>query len=291
MRIKLIAIATALVALAVGVATSHAALQNAVGVNVNFKKAGGPGTLQVQLINFDGNLLSSGGGPANPTKALSDADMHTTLYQGGGLVPQRVKQLIVKSTSAKFNSKAPEVGYCKLVNPDTGATGIPTRATGMTGAETLTPIKGETNPASVLKNCPLKTMIGSGTFTAVVGQVGTAYNPSQAGALEGKIYVYNYKPAAGDALGTIALLHVDNPVPANQYLYNGVSKSGVLTANIPARSEIPTNLDASIPAGEVVMTSLNLKLTAPKPKKKNGKPIFTIKSFSNLNVYGRMVRE
>lgn len=289
MRIKLIAIATALVALAVGVTTSHAALQNAVGVNISFKKAGGPGNLKVQLINFDGNLLKSSGAPADPTKPLSDADMSKTLYNGNGVVPQRVKQLIVKSTSAKYNSKA--LPYCKLVNPDTGAVGIPTRAGGMTGAESLTPIKGESNNKTVLKNCPLKSIIGSGSFTAVVGNVGSAYDPGAAGALEGKVYIYNYKPASGDAMGTIALLHVDNPVPANQYLYNGVSKSGVLTANIPARSEIPTNLDASIPAGEVVMTSLNLKLTAPKPAKKNGKPIFTIKSFSNLNVYGRMVRE
>ncbi len=279
MRIKLIAIATALVALAVGVATSHAALQNALQVKVNFKKAGGPGSLSIQLINMDDQKLPEG-------KPMSAAQLKTALYDGG-LVPERVSKLIVASNSAKYNSKA--LPYCNVVY--NGQKKIPTRADGITGAENLTPIPGEKNPSDVLKNCPTKSILGSGTFTAVVGTKGAPYDPSQAGALEGKIYVYNYKPASGDQFGTVALLHVDNPVPANQYIYSGVSKSGVLKSVIPTRAEIPTNLDATIPAGEVAMTSLNLTLKAPKPAKKNGKPIFTIKSFSNLNVYGQLERE
>lgn len=300
MRIKLIAIATALVALAVGVATSHAALQNAVAVDVKFKKAGGPGSLNVQLVNFSGNLLkctakgagnvcATPGGPLPESSAPTIWDLQASLYHGNGIVPERVARLVVKSTSAKYNSKA--LPYCTLKNPDTGVVGIPTRAAGMTGAEQLTPVPGESNNPAVLKSCPLKSLIGKGTFTAVVGTPGQPYNTAKAGALMGKIYVYNYKPNKGDALGAIALLHVDDPVPANQYLYNGVSKSGVLVSNIPTRAEIPLNLDLNIPAGEVVMTSADLKLTSPKPAKKNGKPLFTIKSFSNLNVFGRMVRE
>jgi hypothetical protein len=38
------------------------------------------------------------------------------------------------------------------------------------------------------------------------------------------------------------------------------------------------------------MTSLSLKLTSPKPPK-GKKPIFTIKSFKNLDVGGSIVRE
>lgn len=277
MRIKLIAIATALVALAVGVTTSHAALQNALQVKMNFKKAGGPGSLSLQLINMDDAPLPEG-------KPMSKGQLHNALYDGG-LVPQRVAKLIVQSTSAKYNSKA--VKYCTVVF--NGQKKIPTNADGITGAENLTYVPGEKNPSDVVKNCPKDSLIGQGSFTAVVGNAGSPYDPSQAGALEGKVYVYNYKPASGDQLGTVAMLHVDNPVPANQYLYSGVSKKGVLTVTVPRRSEIPINLANAIPDGEVNMTSAQLDLKPKAPKK--GKPLFTIKSFSNLNVYGQLVRE
>lgn len=281
MRIKLIAIATALVALAFGVTSSHAALQNALQATVKFKKAGGPGSLSLQLINMDDAPLPDG-------VPLSARQFHDRLYDGG-LVPQRVSKLIVQTSSAKFNSKA--LPYCNLTDPNTGQKkDIPTRATGMTGGEEYSYVPGAKNAPAVTKNCPAKSVIGKGNFTAVVGTPGTAYDPGQAGALEGTVVVYNYKPAGGDTLGTIARLHVDNPVPATQYLYTGVSKKGVFTAKVPSRAEIPTNLDASIPAGEVSMTSILLNLTAPKPPK-GKKPIFTVKSFSNLNVYGQLVRE
>lgn len=277
MRTKLIILATALVALVVGVGSSSAALQNALQVKMNFKKAGGPGSLSLQLINMDDAPLPEG-------KPMSAGALHNALYDGG-LVPQRIAKIIVQSNSAAYNSKA--LPYCTVVF--NGQKKIPTRADGITGAENLTYVPGEPNSAEVSKNCPKSSIIGKGTFTATVGTPGQPYDPSQAGALEGKIYVYNYKPAGGDQLGSVAMLHVDNPVPANQYLYSGVKK-GVLTTVVPKRSEIPTNLDAAIPAGEVSMTSVNLNLTAPKPKK-GKKPIFTIKSFSKLDVYGQLVRE
>lgn len=279
MRFKLIAIATALVALAVGVTTSHAALQNALQVKMNFKKAGGPGSLSLQLINVDDTPLPEG-------KPMSAAQLKASLFDGG-LVPQRISKLVVQSNSAKFNSKA--IPYCKIVF--NGQAKIPTRADGITGAEELSYVPGEQNSAQVSKDCPKTSIVGKGDFTATIGTPGLAYDPSQAGAIQGTVVVYNYKPASGDQLGTVARLHVDNPVPANQYLYAGVSKKNILTAIVPKRSEIPTNLDASLPAGEVSMTSLSLNLTSPKPKKKNGKPLFTIKSFSKLDVYGQLVRE
>jgi hypothetical protein len=291
MRTKLIVIATALVALAVGVTSSNAALQNAIQVKMNFKKAGGPGSLSVQLINMDDAPLPDG-------VPLSATQLQAALNDGG-LVPQRIAKLVVQSTSAKFNSKA--LPYCRLgkvvLDPVTNAkTGfeivntIPTRATGMTGAEQYTYVPGKQNDKDVVKACPAKSLIGKGDFTAVIGTPGQPYNPSQAGAISGKVYLYNYKPQGSDQFGTLAMLSVQNPVPANQYLYNGVDRKNVLRAVVPSRAEIPTNLDASLPAGEVAMTSLSLKMTAPKPAK-GKKPIFTVKSFSNLNVYGQLVRD
>jgi hypothetical protein len=291
MRIKLIAIATAILALAVGVTASNAALQNAIQVKMNFKKAGGPGSLSLQLINMDDATLPEGA-PMSATQlqnALND----------GGLVPQRVSKLIVQSSSAKFSTKS--LPYCQLgkviLDPNTNAkTGfeivktIPTRATGMTGAENYTYVPGKQNDKDVTKACPSKSLLGKGDFTAVIGTPGQPYNPAQAGAISGKVYLYNYKPQGGDQFGTLAMLSVQNPVPSNQYLYAGVDRKNVLRTSVPSRAEIPTNLDASLPAGEVSMTSLQLKITAPKPAK-GKKPIFTVKSFSNLNVYGQLVRE
>jgi hypothetical protein len=76
---------------------------------------------------------------------------------------------------------------------------------------------------------------------------------------------------------------------ANQYQYVGVSKKGVITTILPSRADIAQYIADLLPPGTISMTKLNLKLTAPKPKK--GKPIFSIKSFSNLNVSGQLVRE
>lgn len=282
MRIKLIAIATALVAIAVGVTTSHAALQNAVSVSVKFKKAGGPGSLSLQLINMDDIPLPEG-------TPLSKNALKQRLYDGGK-VPERVAKLIVQSKAAQFNSKS--MPYCKVVF--NGADRIPTRSTdpSFTGAESLTEVPGaKDNTADSKKNCPKSTLLGKGDFTAVIGTPGQPYDPANGTALEGTVYVYNYKPRAGDKFAVVARLKVENPVPANQYLYSGVDKKNVLRAVVPNRSELPPNLDGALPPGEVVMTSLTLNLTAPKPKKKNGKPVFTIKSFSNLDVYGQLVRE
>jgi hypothetical protein len=281
MRIKLIAIATALAALAFGVTTSHAALQNALQASMKFKKAGGPGSIQLQLVNVDDTPLPDG-------KPLSARQFHDRLYDGG-LVPQRISKIVIQTSSAKFNSKA--LPYCALTDPNTGQKkDIPTRATGMTGAEEYSYVPGDQNAKAVSKNCPAASIIGKGDFTATVGNPGSPYDPGQAGALEGTVIVYNYKPAGGHTLGTVARLHVENPVPATQYIYSGITKSGVFTADVPSRAELPSNLEASIPAGEVSMTSIVLKLTAPKPPKGKG-PIFTVKSFSNLNVYGQLVRE
>lgn len=282
MRAKLIVLAVALLAMAVPVATSEAALQNAVQAKLHFKKAGGPGSIFVQLVNMDDVPLPEG-------KPLSRRGLSMAL-RNGGLVPQRLKRIVIQSRSARFNRRA--LPYCKVVFR--GQARIPTRADGITGAEELTYVPGQRNSRSVSRACPKRSILGRGDFTATVGTPGQPYNPAQAGALEGTIIVYNYRPARGDTLGTVVRLHVDNPVPSTQYIYTGVSKRNVLTANVPSRAEIPTNLDATIPPGELSMTSVNLSLKAPTPKRrhgKRGKPIFTVKSFKKLDLYGQLIRE
>lgn len=262
MRTKLILIATVVAALAIGVTASNAALQNSVSVSLKFKKAGGPGTLDLSLTNVE----------------------------DGGLVPQRIAKMIISSSSGVYNSKA--LPYCKIVPTQTvgGKDEIPTNAAGNNTSDFLAPQPGGKNSATVLKNCPLNSLVGKGTFEAVVGTVGQPYDPSQSGLITGNTYLFNYKPRSGDTLAFVAWIQSNNPVPnANQYQYVGVSKKGVITTTLPNRGDIPPNIAAVLPAGTISMTKLKLKLTSPKPKK--GKPIFSVKSFSNLNVAGQLVRE
>lgn len=284
MRIKLIAIATVIAALAVGVASSQAALQNSVGVKINFKKAGGPGTFDVQLINFDGGTTNGpDGNPFPIAKAPSDAQVKSAVLRGG-LVPQPVRRLVISSTSAKYNTKA--LPYCTIVASN-GVKDIPTNAQGNNDSSFLAPRPGSKNDKTVLKNCPLKSLVGKGTFTAVVGQPGQPYDPSQSGAINGNVYIYNYKPRKGDQAAFVAWIQSNDPVPnANQYQYVGINKKGVIDTILPGRADIPPNIAAVLPAGSITMTSMHLKLTAPK----NKRPIFTIKSFKNLNVFGQLIR-
>jgi hypothetical protein len=267
MRIKLIALATAIAALAFGVVTSQAALQQKVTVNVKFKKAGGPGSIKIQYENLE----PSGGNP--------DA-----------LVPERIAKIIVTSKAAGYNSKA--LPYCKVVPTQTvgGADEIPTNAAGNNRSDFLTPEPGGKNTQTVLKNCPLSTLVGKGTFEAVIGTVRQPFDPGASGLITGKVYAYNYKPRSGDQAAMVVWIQSDNPVPnANQYQYVGISKSGVITAILPNRGDIPPNIAAVLPDGTISMTKLSLDLTSPKPKK--GKPLFTIKSFSNLDLVAQLVRE
>jgi hypothetical protein len=267
MRIKLIALATVIAALAIGVTASQASLQQKITVNVKFKKAGAPGTIKVSLENLE------------PSAGNPDA-----------LVPERIAQLVVSSKSIVYNSKA--MPYCHIVpsqkagGPDT----IPTNAQGNNTSDFLAPEPGGKNSAIVLKNCPLTSLIGKGSFEAVVGTVRQPFDPSQAGQITGKVYAYNYKPRSGDQAAFVTWIQSNNPVPnANQYTYVGVSKSGVLTAVLPNRADIPPQIAAVLAPGVISMTKLDLTLTSPKPKK--GKPAFSIKNFSNLDVTGQLIRD
>jgi hypothetical protein len=262
MRTKLILIATVVAALAIGVSASNAALQNSVSVALKFKKAGGPGTLDVSLTNTE----------------------------DGDLVPARIKTLIISSSSGTYNTKA--IPYCKIVpslkvgGPDT----IPTNAAQNNNSEALASEPGASNSDVVKKNCPITSLVGKGKFEAAIGDVGKPFDRGQAGLITGFVYLYNYKPRAGDQLAFVAWIKSDNPVPdANQYQYVGVNKKGVIKTDLPARADIPPNIQNALPPGTISLTKLSLKLESKKPKK--GKPIFSIKSFSNLNVSGQLVRE
>lgn len=260
MRIKLIALATVVAALAIGATSANAALQNSVSAKVNFAKAGGPGTVELKLTNIDESV----GTP------------------GYGKVTERIKQLIVKSKSVAVNSKA--LPFCNLPGNV-----IPSNALGNNDSTQRVYIPGKSNSAAIKKACPSTSLIGKGTFTAVDGTVGQAADCSQAGCIKGNLYAYNYKPASGDKLGAVVLIQSDTPVPnAYQYMYVGW-RGDTLTANVPAWSDLPPIISQYLPQGTITMTSMTLKLTAPKPKK--GKPIFTIKSFKNLDVFGSIVRE
>ncbi len=282
---KRVMICTLIVAAtALGATAAHGALQNAVQVKVNFKKAGASGSISLQLVNMDDAPLPEG-------KPASTRGLRNLLYNGG-VVPQRVKRLIVQSSSIRYNRHA--LPYCKLRY--NGQYKIPTRADGISGAENLTWVPGRKNPSAVKRNCPSKSVLGQGNFTATIGTPGVAYNPAMGTVLEGTIVAYNHAPRKGDTFAAVVRLDVRNPVPATQYLYVGVNRRGVLRADIPSRLEIPSNLDGALPPGEVSLTSMAIKLKAPKPpKKRRGrkapKPIFTIKSFKSLNVYGQLVRE
>lgn len=262
MRTKVIFLVTVIAALAVGVTASNASLQQSLSVNVNFKKAGGPGNFKVSFVNVE----------------------------DGGLVPERIARMVITSKSVKYNSKA--LPYCKIIPTGSSTDTIPTNAAGNNNSEFLAPEPGQSNAATVLKNCPLKSLVGKGTFEAVVGNVRQAYDPSAAGLVTGKVFLYNYKPRSGDQAAMVAWVQSDNPVPnANQYLYVGVSKAGVINSVLPNRSDIPTKISDLLPQGVISMTKLSLTLTAPKPAKKNGKPLFTIKNFSKLDVKGELVRD
>ena len=263
MRTKLILIATVVAALAIGVSASNAALQNSVSVALKFKKAGGPGTLELSLTNTE----------------------------DGGLVPERIAKMVISSSSGVYNSKA--LPLCHIV-PSLQAGGkdeIPTNAAGNNKSDFLAPQPGGKNQAVVLKNCPLKSLVGKGTFEAVVGTVGQPYDPAQSGLITGNVYLYNYKPRSGDTLAFVAWIQSNNPVPnANQYQYVGVSKKGVITTVLPSRADIPQYIADLLPPGTISMTKVKLKLTSPAPPK-GKKPIFSIKNFSDLNVSGQLVRE
>jgi hypothetical protein len=240
MRIKLIALATVVAALAVGVVTSQAALQQKVSVNVNIPKPGAAGTVKVSLKNDD-----------------------------PGKVPERIKTIVVTSKSVKWNSKA--VPYCNVK--------IPTNADGDNNAAKLT--------------CPSKSKVGSGKFLVNTGIPGQA-PPAELYVIDGNVTVYNYKPRPGNVAGFLVEIQSDVPVPnAHQYQYVGITRAGVMTAEIPNTADLPPQVRdilLNLPGRQISLNSLDLTLKAPKVKK-GKKPLFTITNFKKLDVSGELIRE
>ncbi|MGH2906617.1 MAG: hypothetical protein ACRDKI_07585 [Solirubrobacterales bacterium] len=100
MRIKLIAVATAIAALAIGVSASNATLNSETSAKVSIKKAGAPATVKLVIDNTD-----------------------------NAVVPQRVSAVSITSKAAKWNSKA--VPQCKSK--------VPTNADNDNNAGPITP--------------------------------------------------------------------------------------------------------------------------------------------------------
>lgn len=240
MRIKLIALATVVAALAVGAMTSQAALQQKVSVNVNIPKPGNGGTIKVSLVNND-----------------------------PGQVPERIKQIIVTSKTVKWYSKA--LPYCNVT--------IPTNAAGNNNAAKL--------------SCPSKSRVGRGNFLVNTG-VREQGIPAELYEINGNITAYNYKPRSGDVAAFLVEIQSDVPVPnAHQYQYVGISRAGVMKADIPATEDLPPQVRdilLNLPGRKIALNTINLTLTAPKVKK-GKKPLFTIKSYKKLDVSGELVRE
>jgi hypothetical protein len=285
MRLKCIFLVAIVAAFTIGIGTADAALQNGVRATAKFKKAGGPGSLYVQLINIDDAELPVG-------KPVSHNTIRNYLFDGG-LVPQPVRKIIMRSRSAQYNRKA--LPYCNVYF--NGVKTLPTRAGGATGAEELTYVPGRSNTRTVARRCPKKSVLGKGTYSAVVGNAGTAYQPIVNSVITGDLLAYNYPPRPGDTMAAVVRIHVKEPVAANQYIYVGVSRAEVITGVIPTRAEIPANLDGALLPGEISVTSMDIKLTAPKPKSKRtrrgrkpGKPIFTMKTPNKLDFYGQIER-
>lgn len=240
MRIKLIALATVVAALAVGVVTSQAALQQEVKVNVSLSKAGAPATVKLSLVNDD-----------------------------PGKVPERIKTLVVTSKTVKWNSKA--APYCGVK--------IPTNA------------DGDNNAAKL--SCPSKSKVGSGKFLVNTGIPGQA-PPAELYVIDGNITVFNYKPRSGDTAAFLIEIQSDIPVPnAHQYQYVGISRSGVMTAEIPNTADLPPQVRdilLNLPGRQISLNTISLTLKAPKVKK-GKKPLFTINNFKKLDVAGKLIRE
>jgi hypothetical protein len=100
MRIKLIVIATAIAALAIGVGTSSATLNSSTSATLNVSKPGGPGTVKLVIDNTDNQV-----------------------------VPQRISEIQISSKFAKWNAKA--VPQCKSE--------VPTNANGKNNAGQISP--------------------------------------------------------------------------------------------------------------------------------------------------------
>lgn len=285
MRLKWIFLVAVIAAFSLAVGTADAALQSGVRATAKFKKAGGPGSLFVQLINIDDAALPGG-------RAVSHGTIRNYLFDGG-TVPEPVRKIIMRSTAAQYNRKA--LPYCNVYF--NGVKTLPTRAGGASGAEDLTYMPGRRNSSTVARHCPKKSLIGRGNYSAVVGAAGTPYQPIVNSILTGELLAYNYPPRPGDTMGAVVRINVKEPAAATQYIYVGVSGGKVITANIPTRAEIPANLDGILLPGEISLTSIDMKLTAPRPKsrktrrgRKAGKPIFTLRTPNKLDFYGQIER-
>lgn len=228
MRIKVIAIATAIVAaLAIGALSSNAALQQDMSANVKLSKgkAGNAATVSLNFVNEEDN----------------------------GTVPQRISEVTLSSKIIKFNPKA--APYCNISipkNPDPA-----------------------NDASSKTLNCPKKSKLTTGKFTAVTGTPGQAI-PADVGVINGEVRVFNYKPSGGQQAALLLEIWSNVPVQ-NGHVYQlaTVSKSGVLTTTVPRTTDLPPAIADILTGRQTVLTRFNLTLNGKARQGK--KPYLTLK--------------
>jgi hypothetical protein len=196
--------------------------------------------------------LAKAGAPATVVTEIKNND-------NAGLVPQRVSAITIASKVAKWNSKA--IPQC--------ASTIPTNAA------------GNNNAAQISPACPSKSKVGSGTFTVNTGTVGQPI-PSELGTISGTVNVYNYKPGSNQA-ALLFEIKSDIPVPnAHQYALATVSRTGVLSAQVPNTTDLPPAVQQFLTGRTTSLNNLKVTIKSPKPAKRK-KPFLTLKNTKNMD--------
>jgi hypothetical protein len=205
--------------------------------------------------------LAKAGAPATAKIVIDNSDTD--------FVPAHVKSVVITSKVAKFNSKA--VTQCK--------TKVPNNADGDNTGAAL-------NPA-----CPSASKIGKGSFRANTGVPGQPIPFNDLGVIDGTINIYNYKPGSGQQAALLLEIMSDTPVPdTHQYMLAGISKRGVITANVPNTTDLPPNvsnlLRVNPPSNMSYRTTslahVETTITSPRPKKGKA-PFFTLKNTRNID--------
>lgn len=239
MRIKILIIGAALAAV-VGGGSATAALQNQLNVDILHKGQGYPATVKVYAQNYD----------------------------SAGIIPERVRQVVLKSKSAKWNGKA--VPKCTSVIPSKD---VPA---------------GPISPA-----CSSKSLVGTGTAIVLAGNKNEPV-PPQGGAnyVTSKLKIYNYKPSPGDKVTMLIEAISDQPIPdATIYMLAHVNSKGTLTATIPSVTEIPTNLAQFYDNPETPAIEKNLHIIEFKSTLNSKRTKYFMLKKGNLNAELTVTRE
>lgn len=241
MRFKMIIALAVIAAVAVGVTASNAALRSETSLKIKLAKAKAPASVVMKVDNSNFNT------PGNP--------------YGGGIVPERINEVVITSKSAKWSGKG--AVQCKIPIPSAAA--------------------GNNTGAIANPGCPAKSKVGTGDFIATAGTPGQPYDTGDAGVITGTLTIYNYKPSGGAQAALLLEAKSKNPVPnVYQYILATV-KGGVLKASIPNMADLPVSLSNLFKVGDTYktlsMATMNTKINSPKSKT----PLLTLNNFKSMD--------